>query len=425
MKIEYPQHNMSAGAAAATLIAEPATWINRRVETIELLSHEETRRQVSVDFTLSNGKRQELVTEHGVVVPISVMTKEPRRNFDVRDESGSAVPVLGKGSNAGLAHLAAMSSALNAVASSVRAEEFDPIASELRELVVLEPEDAEEVLSSFVAQADAGDPLRSSIWADSSCRSLFAALQNNYVLFAVISSECPERRILKYSYGEDFDRQRKGSLSERLDLSALAERVSRPGRHEFELLCPEAWRAKSFHLEVVVPEELRIETAFLYDFRKEELLSSPDRNRNRASLYADRPVSPEISVDAYVVLTPERRGNTTQAAMTAAAVTGLIWLGVASGLDFSDPDASVSIVVAGAALYSGMTAARGESSLVSQVFSTPRFLLGWVSLSALAASASLAMEIPDPRPTTVWLVAAIVSSLASLWLIWSAVRGPS
>ena len=30
------------------------------------------------------------------MVPISVLTKEARRNFDLRDESGAAVPVLGK-----------------------------------------------------------------------------------------------------------------------------------------------------------------------------------------------------------------------------------------------------------------------------------------------------------------------------------------
>jgi hypothetical protein len=38
-EVEYPQPILEAGIAAAPLIARPATWINRRVETIRLLSH--------------------------------------------------------------------------------------------------------------------------------------------------------------------------------------------------------------------------------------------------------------------------------------------------------------------------------------------------------------------------------------------------
>jgi len=41
---EYPPL-LAAGIACTRLIADPAGWINRRVETIELLSHEETRRR--------------------------------------------------------------------------------------------------------------------------------------------------------------------------------------------------------------------------------------------------------------------------------------------------------------------------------------------------------------------------------------------
>jgi hypothetical protein len=423
-QVEYPRSNMSAGSAAVPLILDPTSWINRRVETVQLLSHEETRRQVSIDFTLSAEQRAGLETEHGIAVPISLMTKEPRRNFDVRDESGAAVPVLGRGSNAGLSHLALMSAVFDAAAGHMNPGEFVPVATELRKLVVSQPEDAEAVLSAFVGQAEAGDPLRSTIWADHRCNSLLSDLRGNYVLFALIDQDSASRRILKYSFGEDFDRGRRGSFGSRLSLSNFAESVRRPSRHQFELPCADAWRSKSFHLEVVVPEELRIEMAFLYEFELEELLSSVDWNRNRASLYANRPVARNLNVDGYIVLTPERRGKVTQTAITGTVVAALLWLGVASGLDFDSPDASVSIVVAGAALYSGVTASGGESSLVSLVFRSSRFLLGLISLSALAASATLAMELPSSSPKVIWLIAAIVSTLFSLWLAWSAFRAP-
>jgi hypothetical protein len=428
-EVDYTDSILDAGLAAAPLISEPASWINRRVETIRLLSHEETRRQVSIDFTVSRDRRIDLEVEHGVVVPISTMTKEARRHFDLRDESGSAVPVLGKKINGALAHVAVMSEAVDALSAEPEEEQFDLVWTELQEVVIGDPTSAREALSNFVGKAESGDYLRSTIWARSSCRTMLEELQDNYVLFAVIERECAERRILKYSFSEDFkfDKAESPSLRERIAPSAAVDRVWKPGRETFQLLCPGAWRAESFHVEVVIPEELRIELAVLYDFGREEVLSMPDHNRNRASLYPSRPMTPDLDPVAYVVIAAERRGGTMQAAATGVIVSILIWLGVISGLDFKNPDAagaSASIVLAGAALYSGITAARGEPSLVSQIFFTSRVLLGCVSLSALAASATLAMEVPSTKPTNIWLAAAIFASLASIWLVWSALRSP-
>lgn len=423
-ELDYPESHLEAGIASSELIANPATWINRRVETVQLLSHEETRRRVSIDFTLSNGQMEELTTEHGVVVPISVLTKEPRRNFDLRDESGSAVPVLGKESNAALAHAAVMSAALDVLPDELAPDAFELIWSDLQQVVVSDPEPASEALGVFVGSAEAGDTLRSQIWESAACRSLLSVLQSNYVLFAALPPDGANRRILKYSYGEDFDLEISGAFLERLAPGLLWQRIWRPDRSRVRILCPGAWRAASFHTEVVIPEELRIETAVLYDFVQEKVLSEFDWNRNRASLYANRVLDAETSTDAFVVIAPERRGRTIQAAATGVVVSALLWLGEHSGLDSQNPDAAVSLLLAGAALYSGVTAVRGEHVLVTQLFSASRRWLGVVSLAALSASAALAMQIPNAHPTEVWCVAAIASTLASARLLWSAIRAP-
>jgi hypothetical protein len=395
---DIPELYLGAGIAAAPLISQPGKWINRRVETVQLLAQEETRRQVSIDFTLSHAQRAELVVEHGVVVPISVMTKEARRNFDLRDESGSSVPVLGKAINGRLAHAAVMGEVFDAAGGNP-------------------------------GKAEQGDSLWSIAWGSQMCRRMLEMLQHNYVLFAVIDQDSANRRILKYSFGEDFrfDKEVTASIRERLSPSAVLDRIWQPGRQTFQLLCTGAWRAESFHFEVVIPEELRVHMAVLYDFGRERVLSMPERNRNRASLYLESAMTPELDVDALVVIAPERRGRTLQAAVTGTIVSALLWLGVLSGLDFSNPDApgaSASIVLAGAALYSGITAAQGEPSLVSQVFSTSRFLLWCISLCALAASATLGMEVPSAKPLTVWVWAAAAATLAAAWLVWGAVRAP-
>lgn len=423
-EIRYPESHIAAGIAASELISEPASWVNRRVETIELLSNEETRRRVSIDFTLPPDKASELTTEHGVVVPISVLTKEPRRNFDLRDESGAAVPVLGKASNGTLAHIALMSAAVDVLPDELSPEAFELIWGDLRQVVLAAPTEADEALGVFVGSAEAGDSLRSAIWASPACRSLLTVLRSNYVLFAVVQPDGPARRILKYSYGEDFDPALTGTIRDRWKPPLLWERVWRPDRSRVIVLCPGAWRAASFHVEIAIPEDLRIEGAALYDFARNRFLGEPDQNRNRASLYADDPLDAEASADVYVVVAPERRGKTMQAAATSLVVSALLWLGLYSGLDAKNPDAAVSLLLAGAALYSGVTAVRGEHVLVTKLFSASRRWLAVSSLAALTASAALAMHVPSSHPTGIWRIAAIASSIASARLLWSAIRAP-
>jgi hypothetical protein len=106
-------------------------------------------------------------------------------------------------------------------------------------------------------------------------------------------------------------------------------------------------------------------------------------------------------------------------------VSTLLWLGVASGLDGENPGAAVSLILAGAALYSGLVTDQAEHKIVRRVFGATRRWLGVVTLAALAGSASLAMELPCERPVTVWLIAAAVSTLAALRLGWSALRAAS
>lgn len=420
-----PSKYFSAGIASTALVAEPGSWINRRVETIEMLSHEETRRRVSVDFTLSDHQIAELSIEDGVVVPLSVLTKEPRRNFDLRDESGGSVPVLGKHQNGDLAHIALMYAAMQALPSHVNADVFELLSAELRRVVFDPSQDAADALGHFVANADAGDPWRAAVWEDATCRSLLATLRANYVLFAVVPHHTDRRRILKYSYGDDFNFDPDDQpLRNRLRPNEFIYKAWLPDRRRFVIDCPGAWRAASFHVEIAIPEELQVEQAVLYDAERDEFLSEVDTNVDRAALYASAPLTEDRSTIVYAEVAPERAGRTSLAAATSLVVTGLLWCGVASGLDARNPAPSVSLLLAGAALFSGLTAAQGGHRIIRRVFAASRRWLTLVALVALTASASLAMELPAREPVGVWLVCAIICAFAAARLTWSAIRAP-
>ena len=419
---------VDAGFACAELIAEPQQWINRRVETVEMLSQEETRRRVSVDFTLAPEQQAALSTRHGVVVPISVLSKRPRRNFDLRDEQDASLPTLGREDNGNLALIALLGAAGEVVPDGASDEPLDALTADFREIIFSDEGPAADALGAFVATGEAGDAVRAAVWKDPACRSLLRTFASDYVLFAALPPDGPNRRVLKYSYGDDL--RFEPAWKRPQDKYAPRElwwRARHPGRTRFFIGCPGAWRAASFHMEIAIPEELRIAYADLGRVSADdaggiELVGSPDHMVNRASLYAGEAIDPHDDVSTYVEVVAEREGGATRAALTALTVASLLWLGWVSGLDASQPGASVSLLLAGGAVVSGFAAASGRHIIVNKILRGRRHALTVVTLCALAASASLAMEIPDRTPLEVWLTAAITCSLAALRLGWSAIR---
>lgn len=389
-----------------------------------MLTHEETRRRVSIDFTLSDAELGQLRMVDGVVAPISVLTKQARRNFDLRDESGRAIPVLGRGQNGDLAHIAVLSAALDALGEP-SLDLFEMLAADMRKIVFDDPVEALDALAFFVGSAENGDPVRAAIWRDPTCKLLLQTLSQHYVLFAVLAPRGSNRRILKYSYSEDFNfGERRDRLRGRSALGEVWRRALRPDRLRFTIECPGAWRAASFHAEIAMPEELQFEQAVLFDFSAAEAVSEYHFNVDRASLYANQPLASDGDVQAYVEVTPERAGRTSQAVATGVLVAGLLWLGVLSGLDSKNPGAAVSILVGGAALFSGFAAARGQHKLVRLLFSATQRWLGVITVAALTGSATLAMEYPTKQPVAEWRWAALASTVALVRLMWTAIRAP-
>ena len=419
---------VAAGAACAELIANPKGWINRRVETVEMLSQEETRRRVSIDFTLSEAQRRSLTTRHGLTVPISVLSKCPLRHFDLREEDTSARPILGRADNRELALIALLSAVRDTLGETPPDDRIAELTEELRQIVVEDEPLANSTLDAFVEAAESGDEMRAAVWSDTACRSMLRTFAPDYVLFVALPLNGPARRVIKFSYGEDFPLEpRWERLRDKYAPSVLWWRARYPDRTWFVIDCPEAWRAASFHMEIAIPEELRIARAELGRFPEGDGdgiadLGGVDRLVNRSALYAVREIEPHEDVGAYVEIVSEREGQATRAALTALAVSALLWLGWLSGLDASAPGAAVSLLLAGGAVVSGFAAAAGYHIIVDKILRNRRRALVVVAVCALTASASLAMEIPDKRPLEIWLAAAILCSLASARLGWSAIR---
>lgn len=111
----------SGWGCAALLFVENA-WVHRRVERIEILSAQLVRRSVSVDFTVPPQAVDLLQLQNGgqSLIPVATLSKRPLHNFDLRDEGGRAVAVVGKEHNGLVAHAALLAQAELALADRER-----------------------------------------------------------------------------------------------------------------------------------------------------------------------------------------------------------------------------------------------------------------------------------------------------------------
>src|ERR671925_2386614 len=93
---EIEQRASDIADAAVQLLRHPAGWRHRRVETLSMLSHEQVRRHVSVDFTVPVEFREHLRLSdaHEFAVPLAFLAKRPLVHFDLRNEEGHSIPLL-------------------------------------------------------------------------------------------------------------------------------------------------------------------------------------------------------------------------------------------------------------------------------------------------------------------------------------------
>ncbi len=92
------------GVITYGLISQWDRWVKRRVEQVELISDAAARRRLSVDFRVHRTLFGEGVVKEGHAtaprvlhyVPLTLLHKAPVANFDLRDESQKAIPLLTK-----------------------------------------------------------------------------------------------------------------------------------------------------------------------------------------------------------------------------------------------------------------------------------------------------------------------------------------
>jgi hypothetical protein len=398
---EIEQRASDIAVAADQLLHDQAPWRHRRVETLSMLSHEQVRRHVSVDFTVPVEFREHLRLSdaHEFAVPLAFLAKRPLVHFDLRNEEGHAIPLLTAEQNT----LIGRELLYLTLAGDLEAQGADgaAVTSDAGELIeaVLGDLDVTGAVERLERRHDL-QPLGDFRWATE-------LLSRTFVLWAVVRG-IERRRVFKFAYDEPYSLR-----------PGLAYVYGAPG-------CTEAW---SYHLEVAVPTDLRARSTQLWDAATGAVLATGAVDADRPALYytadpARAPAQPEVVVDYGA----ERSRFMAPAAIVATVIALLValpWLfaDLHSLADSAGP--AIGLVLSTSAVFSALVLRTDEHPLLRQLLVRYRLALVASTLGALFAAASLGFQAENWIIQLTWAIAAVVSVLTAAILVVAVVRSPS
>lgn len=196
------------------------SWVNRRVESIELEDDKSVLRKVSVDFTIPAPDVGEDQPQDAFpripYVPVALLRKRALRRFDLRDRNGNALPLLTADQNAkvGASMLTAMTLAYGRqvggrFAQSMRGASGSVLPAEVGEDLRLIPRldiDAAVKRWQALGQVRGTHPQerawRMAIVGNHELMALAHDLAQNFLLLVPLTVTPGERRIVKYAYAE-------------------------------------------------------------------------------------------------------------------------------------------------------------------------------------------------------------------------------
>lgn len=398
---DIEQRASDIAVAAYELLLNQAGWRHRRVETLTMLSHEQVRRHVSVDFTVPFELREGLRLSDAdeFAVPLAFLAKRPLVHFDLRNEETHSIPLLTADQNTVIGRELLYRSLV---------EDLDGQDADAAAVVA----DAGELVEAVLGDQDVTGAVerlerRHGLEPLDDFRAMTAILARNFVLWAVVR-DLARRRVFKFAYDEPYSLR-----------PGLAYVYEAPG-------CTEAW---SYHLEVAVPVDLKARWTRLWDAATGDVLVAGALDADRPALYfiadpARPPALPEVVVDYGA----ERSRFIAPAAIVATVISLLValpWL-------FADLEAlagsagpAIGLVLSTSAVFSALVLRTDEHPLLRRLL--VRYRLGLVAstLAALFAAAALGFQAENWIIQVTWAIASVVSVLTAAILVVAVVRAPS
>lgn len=416
--------------ALLPLLLTLRSWIDRRVEKIELTSERRARRTVSIDLTIPPIAGELLADPFPL--PIAFLEKRPLVRFDLRDEGGGAVPMMTRRQNVLLSRAVLLRLAdARATIPNLIPELDVHVLDDLRTIVGADPVAAQLALRNFEHGGGPGSALqRAWIWEDPELRTLLTTLAPNFVLYIWTRCRPGDRRIFKLAYDDEDirDADLAGQSASRRSLQWLTWQST-----SFAVNVPGLTSAHSFHAEVAAPSESTVEVALLSGPLEEPATSEADAGDEGAEgrhfevagkpgdichIYAEgNPLVIDPKLRVRLGLTS--RGLAFQAAVIAWATTFILGLGIAVAVaGYQErPAIGAPVLIALPGFFATYLTRSREHAFISQLFRSLRTFLALVAVLSFSAALSLSVVSHGNHfHLKIWIVCAGLAAVLSALL---------
>lgn len=415
------------GRAVLDSIWGSNAWCFRKVESVELIEGERTRRRVSVDcmpppdrhlaFEPAERRRKWRSPQGPGMVPLGFVSKGVVRNLDTAGASGETLPVLGREDNGELS--------LCAIAYQYEREVGDISASEyehLRAIVFGAPKEAAQAVSLLFPTTDEESGEIEFHGISGPLIDLARDLAANFLLVVLVPRDLVgTRTVLKYSFDWTAEFGRRRPLNS-------ARVAAGYGSQQLELGVGDPNWAASYHLEVrvqspLVARELSLPPADTVSDAAGRETGSGTLVHASASYPEGPPPIRIATLKVGVEATSIRLVAILVSVFTATVFQLEQHLPGARSALLAAPDGAVAILLAVPAVAVALLAGVGESHLSASLLRPLRVITLWCAALLALAGASLVGHLHEPWISGLWAAGAWSTTVFAVALLVPVVFG--
>jgi hypothetical protein len=424
------------GPTSYRLITNWARWVNRRVETITVVSDKTVRITVSIDFRLPLGLPAGLMLDEAMqLVPLFFLERRTALSFfDVRDEDGVSLPLLSRYDNGKITGMVLTQAAQHVLADHAkRGGDLllpDPtLVSYLAGIPASDRRLSRALLRAVVdrhSNAYSDPRVAEVLLKDDAFLDLLALAAKSSVLHVPLGNEPGRRRVIKLSWDQGWRRsagpERRARVLVRQKLHGAATAV---GTVPWSRWLPQdhVGGAASHHIQFAVPTQLDLIDAqlltvdpragipSLIDGTTDDIAPPPEwhgdddpfhrkvgAGSERVHLYIENAAANRVGFVTMGVRAP-RHGFLSGAVLVAwlvALILFFFWRNASDVLNRSEIAAAFLLIVP--AMIAGFLVRPQEHAVTTRLLRVPRTLTTLVAAVPIGAAGLLAV-VSEPQPS--------------------------
>lgn len=409
----------AALAQYVELFLREAPWLRRRVETVRFVDVDTVIRNTTLDIGLAEvvaaAKDCPLFQERPLV-PLAMLKKELLIDFDLRDRQGGALPVVPRDVDSFFAWSSLSVEGARVLGNPV-AIESAAVSQHLQGVAFGFPDPTDDPYDATLRSWEAPPG-----WSDQDRRAWRTLLEDepfarllrdftfNFILMTQLESNSA-LQLAKFSYQQHLP------YSELVLLERLGVRST-----ELAIIAPSVGWARSYHLRVVAPQDLRLTDVGLFRIQRGANRSPLPAESYEARVTAEVaqahttssivPADHVLAVTMRVPVTGYLRAVWLTSLATATILGAARWFmdDVEAAIE-ARADAAVALLLVAPSVLAASLVRPGEHAIASRLLRPTRYAVALAGCLSYVAAALLVLGVRGDDLRTAWTGLSLVTGL--------------